>query len=436
VSVSGTLEDISNTNSTALSSNKNNTSSVINNTPKNQSIISSKDKFSKSKIFANKSLPVLTQQVSYSNNGNTAVSPNNSSAREYVESLHQNSKSQLIYGKNHVIVVQKDRELAGYLSLHLNTTGLILKWTPNQLMNSNDSQVLCDESQQSQTLPSAPPPTTSSSSQQNLPKTQSGYWEYAMYVDMNTIVYLHCHQQTTLVLVAPDGVQHPPIKFPKGSHLLQFLTCLENGLAPHGQLDPPLWNEIGKGKVFPKLHRRSTTKDYNKKLKLASTEKKGHRLSLTTEQNENCDLSDNEQKDTTLASTPINTEINRVETASEDVIQSDPKNNAFDSTSENSLNVTENVISDDGGGDDDSLKEVDDFVFRIINLNSNGKSFMHNIILFFLKDFKKTFNPNFKFVLVIVSFKSNFRLYLYVSFPYQLLSINFNLLHLFLGHLT
>ena len=28
------------------------------------------------------------------------------SAKEYVESLHQNSKSQLIYGKNHVVVSQ------------------------------------------------------------------------------------------------------------------------------------------------------------------------------------------------------------------------------------------------------------------------------------------------------------------------------------------
>lgn len=32
--------------------------------------------------------------------------PNVNSAKEYVESLHQNSKSQLIYGKNHVIVSQ------------------------------------------------------------------------------------------------------------------------------------------------------------------------------------------------------------------------------------------------------------------------------------------------------------------------------------------
>ena len=60
-----------------------------------------------------------------------------------------------------------------------------------------------------------------------------------------------------MVLVAQDGVQHPPIKFPKGSHLLQFLTCLESGLMPNGRLDPPLWTEMGKGKIFPKLQRKS-----------------------------------------------------------------------------------------------------------------------------------------------------------------------------------
>lgn len=52
----------------------------------------------------------------------------------------------------------------------------------------------------------------------------------------------------TIVLVAQDGVQQPPIHFPQGGHLLAFLTCLENGLLPHGQLDPPLWPQRGKGK--------------------------------------------------------------------------------------------------------------------------------------------------------------------------------------------
>ncbi|XP_034506332.1 small G protein signaling modulator 1-like [Ailuropoda melanoleuca] len=61
----------------------------------------------------------------------------------------------------------------------------------------------------------------------------------------------------TVVLVSQDGIQRPPFRFPKGGHLLQFLSCLENGLLPHGQLDPPLWSQRGKGKVFPKLRKRS-----------------------------------------------------------------------------------------------------------------------------------------------------------------------------------
>ena len=71
-----------------------------------------------------------------------------------------------------------------------------------------------------------------------------------MNVNVEEIVYLHCHQQNncgTIVLVEQDGVQRPPIIFPKGGHLLAFLSCLENGLMPYGQLDPPLWSQKGKG---------------------------------------------------------------------------------------------------------------------------------------------------------------------------------------------
>ena len=50
----------------------------------------------------------------------------------------------------------------------------------------------------------------------------------------------------TAVLVSQDGTQRPPFRFPEGGHLLQFLSCLENGLLPHGQLDPPLWPQRGK----------------------------------------------------------------------------------------------------------------------------------------------------------------------------------------------
>ena len=54
----------------------------------------------------------------------------------------------------------------------------------------------------------------------------------------------------TVILVGQDGVQQPPIHFPRGGHLLAFLSCLENGLLPHGQLDPPLWSQRGKGKIL------------------------------------------------------------------------------------------------------------------------------------------------------------------------------------------
>ena len=40
-----------------------------------------------------------------------------------------------------------------------------------------------------------------------------------------------------------DGTQHQPLQFPAGGHLLQFLSCIESSLLPHGMLDPPLWSE-------------------------------------------------------------------------------------------------------------------------------------------------------------------------------------------------
>ncbi|KAM9117696.1 small G protein signaling modulator 2 isoform 2-T2 [Pangshura tecta] len=161
------------------------------------------------------------------------------SAREYVESLHQNSRTHLLYGKNNVLVQPKDdmEAILGYLSLHQSADSLTLKWTPNQLMNGTlrDSEL-----------------------------ERSVYWDYALIVPFSQIVCIHCHQQAesggTLVLVSQDGIQRPPLHFPQGSHLLAFLSCLENGLLPRGQLDPPLWSQQGKGKVFPKLRKRNSNK--------------------------------------------------------------------------------------------------------------------------------------------------------------------------------
>ncbi|MBN3304240.1 SGSM1 protein, partial [Amia calva] len=158
------------------------------------------------------------------------------SARDYVESLHQNSRATLLYGKNNVLVQPRDdmEAIPGYLSLHQTADIMTLKWTPNQLMNGSVG---------------------------DLDYEKSVYWDYAMTIRLEEIVYLHCHQQVdsggTVVLVSQDGIQRPPLRFPRGGHLLQFLSCLENGLLPHGQLDPPLWSQRGKGKVFPKLRKRS-----------------------------------------------------------------------------------------------------------------------------------------------------------------------------------
>ncbi|KAL1485413.1 hypothetical protein MTO96_010134 [Rhipicephalus appendiculatus] len=194
-------------------------------------------------------------------------------ARDYVESLHQNARSTLLYGKNNVRVQPRchaGEPLPGYLSLHQQGgTQLVLKWTPNQLMNGTTS----GDSSSGDSLGSS--------------QDKSIYWEYALSVNMEDIVYLHCHQQVsstldcsvvrprevlqsppfaaleqvtpggTLVLVGQDGVQRPPMHFPRGGHLLAFLSCLENGLLPNGQLDPPLWTQqSGTGKVFPRLRRR------------------------------------------------------------------------------------------------------------------------------------------------------------------------------------
>lgn len=122
--------------------------------------------------------------------------------------------------------------LPGYLSLHQTANSLIIKWTPNQLMNGYS------ESHDTST-------------------DNSTYWEYSLNINIDEIIYVHCHQANgqdtggTIILVGQDGVQRPPIQFPEGGHMTSFLSCLETGLLPHGQLDPPLWSHKGIGKIFP-----------------------------------------------------------------------------------------------------------------------------------------------------------------------------------------
>ncbi|TRZ00603.1 hypothetical protein DNTS_016599, partial [Danionella cerebrum] len=179
--------------------------------------------------------PALCIQKRHSSSSMDERPSQSPSARDYVESLHQNSRATLLFGKNNVLVQPRDdmEAVPGYLSLHQTADCMTLKWTPNQLMNG---------------------------SMGDLDYEKSVFWDYAMTIRLEEIVYLHCHQQVdcggTVVLVSQDGIQRPPLRFPRGGHLLQFLSCLENGLLPHGQLDPPLWSQRGKGKVFPRLKKR------------------------------------------------------------------------------------------------------------------------------------------------------------------------------------
>ncbi|XP_013379334.1 small G protein signaling modulator 1-like [Lingula anatina] len=182
------------------------------------------------------------------------------SAKEYVESLHQNSRVLLLYGKNNVHVQPKEdaQPLPGYLSLHQSADGLTVKWTPNQLMGGGQNTQ--EDTDKSSSHHSASNHIHRHKYKRFLKKrgSQDIYWDYALAIHVDEIVYLHCHQQPdsggTLVLVGQDGVQHPPIHFPKGGHLLAFLSCLENGLLPHGQLDPPLWSQRGKGRCGVDVH--------------------------------------------------------------------------------------------------------------------------------------------------------------------------------------
>lgn len=66
-------------------------------------------------------------------------------AKDYVESLHQNSRATLLFGKNNVLVLPPNSDfkkpMPGYLSLHQSPNCLTIKWTPNQLMNGFSDEV-------------------------------------------------------------------------------------------------------------------------------------------------------------------------------------------------------------------------------------------------------------------------------------------------------
>lgn len=181
------------------------------------------------------SSPIINDELINNN------SPSSLSIKDYVESLHQNSKSKIIYAKNNVLVYTKNKNinpLPGYLSLHLinnlNLNNLILKWTPNKLMNSSFDSI--------------------------------NYWNYALNINLNEIVYIHCHLNNNLkliniILIAQDGIQYSPICLPINqnqnnnylNNLFQFLNSIDSALKPNGYLDPPLCINNLTGNIYPKI---------------------------------------------------------------------------------------------------------------------------------------------------------------------------------------
>uniref|UniRef100_A0A673IE96 RUN domain-containing protein n=1 Tax=Sinocyclocheilus rhinocerous TaxID=307959 RepID=A0A673IE96_9TELE len=99
-------------------------------------------------------------------------------ARDYVESLHQNSRATLLFGKNNVLVQPTDdmEAIPGYLSLHQTADLMTLKWTPNQLMNGNMGEFDYEK---------------------------SVYWDFALTIRLEEIVYLHCHQHACNIKKKP-----------------------------------------------------------------------------------------------------------------------------------------------------------------------------------------------------------------------------------------
>ncbi|VBB29002.1 unnamed protein product [Acanthocheilonema viteae] len=196
-------------------------------------------------------LTVMKRGSSIVTSVDSCSSPMCTFGRDYVYSLHQNVKASLLYGKNNVTaaISPDGPPMKGYLSLHQNSPGNVtIKWSPNQLMHSSSQP--------------------SSASCDNLPCDSDWLWRHLININISDIIYVHIHQYnenspTTLIFVGGDGVQHSPMQFPAGHHLLAFLSCLESGLAPYNRLDPPLWISREKGKILPKLRRKSITNELN-----------------------------------------------------------------------------------------------------------------------------------------------------------------------------
>ncbi|VDD82638.1 unnamed protein product [Mesocestoides corti] len=170
-------------------------------------------------------------------------------AKDYVESLHQNERAPLVYGKNNVIVQpnMSSTRISGYLSVHKSGTdklpGLQLKWAPNRAMSmpqggeEANKNVLARGGARSHR-------NADEGTKSILHESCVNYWDFALDIDFTTVVYIHCHRHHfdgdggSVVLVRTDGVLYPPLIFPAFSQVTSFMQCLETHLAPGATLTP------------------------------------------------------------------------------------------------------------------------------------------------------------------------------------------------------
>lgn len=86
--------------------------------------------------------------------------------------------------------------IPGYLSLHQTADLMTLKWTPNQLMNGNIGEL--DYEKRCVTMVTLTVWICVNDFKSTLVCLyclHSVYWDFAMTIRLEEIVYLHCHQQ-------------------------------------------------------------------------------------------------------------------------------------------------------------------------------------------------------------------------------------------------
>uniref|UniRef100_A0A0N4Z206 Rab-GAP TBC domain-containing protein n=1 Tax=Parastrongyloides trichosuri TaxID=131310 RepID=A0A0N4Z206_PARTI len=218
-------------------------------------------------------LSMIRTRGSVIKSADSFINTSSPSGREFVYSLHQNNKLTLLYGKNNVSIPSyddKDKILKGYLSLHREFCGnVVVKWTPNELMNLNNTSQSTGTSTTtssggSVTTQTAFPFTSSTTLVHHNPIDILILAKNVISFNMKNIAYLHVHQNddigvSTIVFIDNDGSQEASFSFMNSSNLIQFIGTLESCIEPLYKLDPPMIeNKETQEKMLPKLRKKTS----------------------------------------------------------------------------------------------------------------------------------------------------------------------------------